>query len=71
MEFVYNDLGERTGMITFRTEQGWYGAAWPAGATGSDLTQWAYDPSSGELISKTDALNRSETYARAKELGQK
>ena len=63
VRYVYDELGRRTGMYTYRTGD-WSGAALPAGfAAGGDQTTWAYDGATGLLLSKTDAANRSTAYA--------
>ncbi len=36
---------------------------WPASPGTADTTTWAYDPASGVLLGKTDAANRTVSYA--------
>jgi RHS repeat-associated protein len=64
VEYIYNDLGERTEMRTFRAGSGWTNSTWPApSGTGiADTTTWIFDPATGLLKEKKDAGNRSVLY---------
>jgi len=66
VEYGYDaTYGDRISMSTFRGGTAWNGAAWPTGNTGTaDTTTWAFDPATGLLTTKTDALNRvvTQTY---------
>ena len=63
VEYGFDDYGVQTSMNTFRTGTGWTGAAWPASPGTADPTTWNYDTPTGLLLSKTDAANKTVTYA--------
>lgn len=64
IENVYDDLGRRTHLKTYRAGSGWSGNSWPTSTTGTaDTTTWAYDDSTGLLNFKKDAANRSVSYS--------
>lgn len=58
------NYGERTKLKTYRGGTGWTGSTWPSdtAAGTADTTTWAYEPASGLLTSKQDALNRTVDY---------
>ena len=61
-ERIYNDYGEQTQLKTYRGGTGWTSDTWPTSTTGTaDTTTWAYQESTGLLLSKTDALGRATT----------
>ena len=69
VEYIYNSLGERTAMNTYRGGSGWAAADWPgtgsntSASTGAgDSTIWSFDPATGLLSSKTDADGKAVTY---------
>ncbi len=63
VEYGYDSWGRRTTMATFRGGSGWNNASWPTSTAGAaDVTTWAYQASTGLLISKTDADNKSTSY---------
>ncbi len=51
LHYVYNSFGEQTELWTHRD------------GTTPDKTIWTYDPATGLLLTKKDALNRTGTYA--------
>ena len=55
LRYEYNSMGRLWKLHTYRS--GILG-----GITEGDVTTWNYDPASGVLLSKTDALGRSVTY---------
>ena len=64
VEYGYSGYGEKTTMKTFRSGSGtvWAGATWPASPPAADTTTWAYQASTGLLLSKTDAAGRTVSY---------
>ncbi|MFZ5563441.1 MAG: hypothetical protein ACOZBW_05265, partial [Thermodesulfobacteriota bacterium] len=61
VEYVYDDYGRMTQMRTFRSGDNWEAETWPSGASG-DTTTWLYDPATGLLAVKTDALGNAVSY---------
>ncbi|HYG33889.1 MAG TPA: RHS repeat domain-containing protein, partial [Clostridia bacterium] len=61
-ERIYSQYGEQVELRTFRGGTGWNQASWPTGSGTADKTIWSFDGSSGLLLSKTDAANRSVSY---------
>ncbi len=63
----YDDLGQLKTLKTYRDPGGvytWTGSAWPSPSdTDAEVTQWAYDPASGLLTSKTYADGTHVDYA--------
>ncbi|HEX2855460.1 MAG TPA: hypothetical protein VHO24_19650, partial [Opitutaceae bacterium] len=59
----YNDYGEQTTLSTFRGGTGWDASTWPASPGPADLSTFNFQPSTGVLLSKTDAAGRTVTYA--------
>jgi len=61
VEYGYDEYGRMQEMHTFRTEFGWDDATWPASGAG-DTTTWHYDPATGLLEEKADALGNIVSY---------
>ncbi len=62
---AYNDFGERVALYTYRdaTGLGHPGtAAWPTTTPAASPTTWTFDPASGVLLQKQDALAASVAY---------
>lgn len=62
VEHAFNDYGEQITLSTFRGGTGWNASTWPSSPGTADLTTWAFDPASGSLTSKTDAVSQVTTY---------
>lgn len=62
-EYVYDDLGQLIELRTFRTGTFSGSATWPGAGVAADSTRWIYDPASGLLLEKTDALGRGQRFA--------
>ncbi len=62
VEHAFNDYGEQVTLSTFRGGSGWNASTWPSSPGTADLTTWAFDPASGTLTSKTDAVSQVTTY---------
>ena len=64
VEYVYDNLGQRTESRTYRGGQNWGASAWPSTTTGTaDVTQWVYDAPTGLLTKKRDAAGKETSYA--------
>lgn len=62
-ERIYSEYGELRELRTFPSGTSWQGENWPTITTGTtNVTTWQYDPHSGLLLSKTDALGRTVSY---------
>lgn len=62
VEYGYNSYGEQTTMNTYRGGSGWTGSSWPGSPGTADATTWAYEASTGLLLTKTDAASKAVTY---------
>lgn len=70
VSFSYNEFGERTSLKTYRNwssdpeweEPDWGDDEWPQDPGEADTTTWAYDPTTGVLLSKTYADSTTTTY---------
>lgn len=64
VRYVYDSLGRRTEMYTYRADAGFSASTWPAGAeTSGDKTEWVYDEGTGLLVQKLDASGEGPTYS--------
>ena len=66
VKYVYNELGQRTDMYTYRTGGvSWNMSACPEAAfdAGGDRTQWTYHGPTGLMEKKTDAAGRETKFA--------
>src|SRR5690606_12552759 len=62
-EREYNAYGDLTKTTSFRAGSGWTAATWPGGTTGAgDTTTYEYDPATGLLKERIDALGRKAEY---------
>lgn len=62
VKYVYNDLGQKTEMHTYRSGT-WTGATRPSGFdTAGDKTTWSYQASTGLLLSKKDAVDATTSF---------
>ena len=61
-EYVYNEYGDLTNLITFRGGSGWNSPTWPSSPGTGDNTYWSYDEASGALLQKKDAQGNSVNY---------
>src|SRR5262249_4917271 len=52
-------FGQRWKLRTFRGGTGWNGTTWPSSPGTADETTWAYEASTGLLLSKTDAASKT------------
>jgi hypothetical protein len=54
VEYVYDLLGRRTELHTFRTGTSWSNASWSTASSGNtpDVTTWIYEPGTGLLTAK-------------------
>ena len=71
VEYAYDSYGRQTTMKTYRGGSGWTGSTWPTSTAGTvDTTTWAYQSSTGNILSKTDASGKvvSYTYNRTNQL---
>lgn len=73
--YEYDDFGQRTRLHTYRSgdDAYWAAAAWPAGTSPGDVTEWAFDDSTGLLTAKTyaDATHVDYTYTSTNRLYQR
>lgn len=69
VKYVYNSLGQKTEMYTYRSGT-WTGSTRPISFdTGGDKTTWTYQAATGLLLSKKDAANSTTSY-EYNDLGQ-
>lgn len=69
VKYVYNELGQKTEMHTYRSGT-WTGATRPSGFdTAGDKTTWSYQATTGLLSSKTDAAGKTTSFQYT-DLGQ-
>ncbi|HHS97402.1 MAG TPA: RHS repeat protein [Chloroflexi bacterium] len=63
VRYVYDALGQRVEMHTFRNaEADWNTAVFPVDAGPADITRWHYDEATGLLVAKEDAAANAVTY---------
>ncbi len=55
--------GDHLTQKTYRGGSGWNGTGWPGSPGTADTTTWTYDPATGLLNSKTDALSHAVNYS--------
>ncbi len=69
VKYVYNELGQKTEMHTYRSGS-WTGSALPGGFTSDgDKTTWTYQATTGLLTTKKDAANATTSFEYT-DLGQ-
>ena len=69
-EYLYNEFGDLTNLVTFRGGSSWTSSSWPSNPGAGDNTYWSYDPASGALLQKTDAQGNAVTYTYYPESGR-
>jgi RHS repeat-associated protein len=62
VSYAYDANGRMTNMTTYRGQDDFASASWPAGATG-DVTTWRYDPATGLLTQKIYADEKGPSYS--------
>ena len=63
VEYVYDDVGLRKEMHTFRADLGWTSSQWPGGSSmAGDITIWVHEPATGLLLQKVDPDQKAVTY---------
>ena len=69
VKYVYNDLGQKTEMHTYRSGS-WTGSTLPSGfASSGDKTTWTYQSATGLLTEKKDAVGATTSFEYT-DLGQ-
>ena len=63
VEYRYDSYGQMKVMKTFRGGSGWSNPTWPVDTGVDDRTTWHYQPSTGLLLAKEDAMGNRTTYA--------